>query len=487
MELREYQKRSIREIFDAWNPQKENLKRILFQMPTGTGKTTVFSQIVKKAFEKNKKVLLVAHRAELVEQIVNRLSEFEIDAGIISANFPANENLDIQVASIQTLTRRSKPDAEIVIIDECHHAKAATYQTLWEIYPHAWFLGVTATPWRLSGDGFTGQFDKLICLENLSYYFENNYLVKVKHLVSGIPDLSKVPKRMKDYDLKILNNVMMENKLMANLIESYKQHVMGKRMIVFAVDVAHSLEITHRYKQHGIPAAHLDANTPKEVRRNTLEKFKKGEILVISNVEIISEGFDVPACDAVQLARPTKSLALYLQQVGRCMRTAPGKEYGYVLDNAGLWLEHGLSFIDRNWQLGSWKPPKKGKFQNGEIQREVVGIDENGVFQDIKLLEEAEGLELINLTEEIEDCLVFHAYLNSAIMKGNQVSSAIMRFSEYLFEKRKYLSPYHEAYGHKIITMNHLDYKKGFWFFQRERIKKALDNNMDFLEYNYPS
>lgn len=483
MELRDYQKRSIREIFDAWNPQKENLKRILFQMPTGTGKTTVFSQIVKKAVEKNKKVLLVAHRAELVEQIVIRLSEFEIEAGIISANFAPNENLDIQVASIQTLTRRSKPEAEIVIIDECHHAKAATYKTLWEIYPNAWFLGVTATPWRLSGDGFTEQFDKLICLENLSYYFENNYLVKVKHLVSGIPDLSKVPKRMKDYDLKILNNVMMENKLMANLIESYKQHALGKRMIVFAVDVAHSLEITCRYNQEGIPAAHLDANTPKETRKNILDKFRNGKILIISNVEIISEGFDVPACDAVQLARPTKSLALYLQQVGRCMRNSPGKEFGYVLDNAGLWLEHGLSFIDRNWQLGPWKPPKKRKSKNGETQREVVGVDENGVFQDIKLPEEAEGLELINLTAEIEDCLVFHTYLNSAIMKGNQVSSAIIRFSEYLFDKKKYLSQYHESYGHKIITMNHLDYKKGFWYFQRERIKKAIDNNFDYLEY----
>ena len=483
MELREYQKRSIREIFDAWNPQKENLKRILFQMPTGTGKTTVFSQIVKKAVEKNKKVLLVAHRAELVEQIVNRLSEFKIEAGIISANFAPNEALDIQVASIQTLNRRCKPEAEIIIIDECHHAKAATYQTLWGIYPDSWFLGVTATPWRLSGDGFTEQFDKLICLENLSYYFDNNYLVKIKHMVSGIPDLSKVPKRMKDYDLKILNNVMMENKLMANLVESYKQHALGKRMIVFAVDVAHSMEITYRYNQEGIPAEHLDANTPKEKRKNILDKFRKGEILIISNVEIISEGFDVPSCDAVQLARPTKSLALYLQQVGRCMRTAPGKEIGLVLDNAGLWLEHGLSFIDRNWQLGPWKPPKKSKSKNGEIKRDIVGLDEDGVYQEIKLPQEAERLELINLTEEIEDCLVFHAFLNQCIAKGNLVSSAIIKFSEYLFEKRKFLSNYHEAYGHKIITMNHLDYKRGFWFHQSNRLKKAIENNFDFLEY----
>ncbi|MDR1459852.1 MAG: DEAD/DEAH box helicase, partial [Bacteroidales bacterium] len=344
--LRPYQRDGIKKIFEAWSPEKSNLKNVLFQMPTGTGKTTVFSEIVRKATLKSKKVLIVVHRIELVEQIVDRLAQFNVDAGIISGKLIPNPECDVQVATIQTLSRRTYPPADIVIIDECHHSKASTYKTLWDVYPQARFLGVTATPARINGDGFEDLFEVLIPLGKLSFFFENGYLVRIKHLVGSIPDLSKVKQRMKDYDIEMLRNVMLDNSIMANLIESYHKFANGKKTIVFAVDVKHSKEIVHRYQDAGIPAAHVDANTPKKERVDILNKFKAGEILVLSNVDIVSEGFDVPDCEAVQLARPTKSLVLYLQQVGRCMRPAQGKEYGLVLDNAGLWLEHGLSYVD---------------------------------------------------------------------------------------------------------------------------------------------
>lgn len=154
IKLRPYQIQGIRDIFDAWNPATKDLMNVLFQMPTGTGKTTVFSEIVRRARLKNKTILIVVHRKELVEQIVDRLSNFEIEAGIISGQFKPDTEKEVQVATIQSLSNRQYPAADIIIIDECHHAKAATYKKLWEIYPKARFWGVTATPIRMSGEGF---------------------------------------------------------------------------------------------------------------------------------------------------------------------------------------------------------------------------------------------------------------------------------------------------------------------------------------------
>jgi superfamily II DNA or RNA helicase len=183
--LREYQTEGINKIFEAWDPSRLNLKNVLFQMPTGTGKTTVFSQIVLKAHRKNKNVLIVVHRTELVEQIAERLIDFGVSVGIISAGNKPLPEKEVQVATIQTLSRREYPLADIVIIDECHHSKADTYKKLWDIYPDARFLGVTATPVRLNGEGFSDLFDILIPLGKLSYFIENEYLVKIKHLVCG--------------------------------------------------------------------------------------------------------------------------------------------------------------------------------------------------------------------------------------------------------------------------------------------------------------
>ena len=347
VELRPYQTNGIRDIFDAWNPFTQNLMNVLFQMPTGTGKTTVFSEIVRRARLKEKKVLIVVHRKELVEQIVERLSYFDVEAGIISGTMPPDATKEVQVATIQSLSKREYPVADIVIIDECHHAKACTYKKLWDIYPKARFLGVTATPIRMSGEGFSDLFDTLINSGQLSYFVEHGYLVKIKHFVGVTPDLSSIKVKMNDYAQDELGELMQDKELMADLVESYHKRAEGKKMIVFAVNIEHSQQIVEEYCREGIAAEHIDANTPKKEREQILKRFRKGETLVLSNVDIVSEGFDVPDCEAVQLARPTKSLALFLQQVGRCMRPSPGKEEGLVLDNAGLWLEHGFCQQDR--------------------------------------------------------------------------------------------------------------------------------------------
>ncbi len=328
-------------------------------MPTGTGKTVLFSEIVRKGHEQQKKILIVAHRKELIEQIEGKLKNYGVEAGIIMAGVKPDYSKIVQVASIQTLSRRDHPEANLIIIDECHHAKADSYKQLWSIYPNAKFLGVTATPIRLSGEGFNDLFDVLVPSMSVSEFVRQGHLSNVKHLVCSHPNLKDVKKQRGDYVTEMLKNVMLDEGLMGNLIESYRKKAWGKSTIVFAVDVEHSQSIVERYKSAGIAAEHIDANTPKVDRNNILAAFKRKEINVVSNVEIITEGFDFPECEVVQLARPTKSLSLYLQMVGRVMRVAKGKEHGFVLDNAGLWLEHGLSTIDREWSLEGVRKRKK--------------------------------------------------------------------------------------------------------------------------------
>lgn len=333
-------------------------------MPTGTGKTVLFSQIVKLGFDNNRRILIVVHRKELVEQITEKLTARNVPVGHIVAGMKADYTQTVQVASIQTLSRREHPEANLIIIDECHHAKAETYKKLWNIYPGAKFLGVTATPVRLSGEGFDDLFDELIVSMPTQKFIEQGYLCPVTHLVCSNPNLSAVNQKQGDYVTKMLSGVMMDNSIMSDLIESYKEKSLGKTAIIFAVDVEHSQSIVKRYNEENISAAHIDATTPKSERASILNDFKAGKIKVVSNVEIITEGFDFPECEVVQLARPSKSLSLYLQMVGRVMRPSKNKKEGIILDNAGLWLEHGLSIVDRDWTLQSTK--RKIKMTTGK-------------------------------------------------------------------------------------------------------------------------
>lgn len=461
IELRPYQINGIRDIFDAWNPQTQNLMNVLFQMPTGTGKTTVFSDIVRRACFKDKKVLIVVHRKELVEQIVERLSSFGVKAGVISGTVQADAAREVQVATIQTLSKREYPVADIVIIDECHHAKASTYKKLWDIYPEARFLGVTATPVRMNGEGFSDLFDILINSGQLSYFVEHGYLVKIKHFVGVTPDLSSIKMKMNDYALDELGELMQDEELMADLVDSYHKKAEGKKMIVFAVNIEHSRQIVEEYRRAGISAEHIDANTPKKERERILKRFKEGKILILSNVDIVSEGFDVPDCEAVQLARPTKSLALYLQQVGRCMRPSPGKAEGLVLDNAGLWLEHGFCQQDRSWTLEG----KKKRKRRESIEPVVVAIDQEGVIREAHIPQQVEGMELMELTQEAEDLLVFESFLSFALDKGHKPYSAYLRFEEqYLSKNNQKLNLIHLKYIQNRISKLFGSPNQGTWY-----------------------
>jgi DNA repair protein RadD len=466
--LRPYQNEGIQKIFNSW---RSGVRSVLFQMPTGTGKTVLFSEIVRRGYKADKKILIVVHRKELVDQITDKLRSVDVDLGEIIAGKNADYSKIIQVASIQTLSRRQHPDANLIIIDECHHSKAETYKKLWEIYPQAKFLGVTATPTRLSGDGFNDLFDELIESPPVSFFIENKFLVPIKQLVCSHPNLADVKKRQGDYVPAQLSSIMLNAGLMSNLIESYINHARGKSTIVFAVDVEHSTSIAERYNEAGVKAAHIDASTTKTERDSILSQFKQKKIQVVSNVEIITEGFDFPECEAVQLARPTKSLALYLQMVGRVMRPAKGKEVGYVLDNAGLWLEHGLATIDRTWSLTSAK--KKANTNSGEI-----AMDEDGAVREVNRYRphEVEGLELIQLTVELERLLSFEHYLRDAKSNNYKMLYAYNKYLELLKLQKAQVSSYELDYIKKRFSKSKKDFtpdkhcNSGFWFHEEKRL-----------------
>lgn len=441
-------------------------------MPTGTGKTVLFSEIVRRGFKAERKILIVVHRRELVDQIKARLKSIEVDTGLIVAGIDSDYTKKIQVASIQTLSRREHPEANLIIIDECHHSKADTYKKLWEIYADAKFLGVTATPVRLSGEGFDDLFDELVASPPVSYFIQNKFLVPLKQLGCAHPDLSSVKKRQGEYITSQLSNVMLGNGLMSNLVESYQKYALNKSTIVFAVDVEHSKSIVERFRQAGISAEHIDATTPKNERDSILNQFKSKQIKIVSNVEIITEGFDFPECEAVQLARPTKSLALYLQMVGRVMRPAIGKTEGLVLDNAGLWREHGLAIIDRTWSLEGRK--KKG---HDFPDYHEIAIDEDGAVREVNRSwpQEIEGLELVPLTEELDRLLAFEMFFQEAKSHGYKMLYAYNRYLEALKDQQVKITLFEFDYIKKRFSKSKKDFppekrcSDGYWFYEARK------------------
>jgi superfamily II DNA or RNA helicase len=411
--LRPYQAQGELEIFDAWRAKK---KSIMFQLVTGGGKTVLFVNIIKKFIAAGKRVVLVAHREELIKQAWDTLYRGEIMAGIIKSGTPENYHLPCQVASIQTICRRTRlPKADLVIFDEAHHSQDDNSygDVLLKHWPYARVLGVTATPYRLGGKGFTSLFDTLVQGPSFKRIVEMGYLVPFRYLVAYNPDLSKAKVQRGDYVADDTERAMQ----LAPIVESYLEHCKGMSGICFAINIGHSNRIVRQYIEAGIPAAHVDANTDINVRRKMFQDLKEKKILVLVNVGIATEGTDIPNIDFVQLARPTKSLSLYLQMVGRVTRplweairhgstdeerraliASSSKPSGIVLDNAGLYLDHGLPDTEFNWSRHFVGETKRDKSKPDTIEIiEFVAEDADGETIVTRLPEEVKGLKLIEV------------------------------------------------------------------------------------------
>ena len=364
--LRDYQQEAKEKIFSQW----DSVNNVLYQMPTGTGKTRLFTSIIRDITlaslqeHVRKSVLIIAHRVELIAQIHESLNKYRIPHGIIAGAFKDRRDLmlPVQVASIQTITHPSNRlfanafHTDFIIIDEAHHATAQSYTKLWNYYPESKKLGVTATPWRMDGRGFRGNFDALILSMPIKEFLEKGWLAPYKYY--SVPFDSRIRSEIDsikefgidgDYKTSALEQVVDTGHIRAQLLDSYFEFVKGKKGIIYSISRKHSKHICQQFLNAGIRIADIDSETPDNLRKKLVQDFKNGELDIIVNVDIFSEGFDCPDLEFVQLARPTRSLVKYIQQVGRGLRKNGDKQC-LILDNVGMYGRFGLPDDDRPWE-----------------------------------------------------------------------------------------------------------------------------------------
>ncbi len=410
--LHPYQQKAKSDIFKAW----DEVNHVMLQMPTGTGKTYLFSSIIHdinvwsmKTHTPNK-MLVIAHRKELIDQIDKSLDTFHVAHSVLAGpKEQRNLSNPVIVSSIQTITHKANSgDVErlrsrihFVIIDEAHHSMADSYRKLWKMFPDARFLGVTATPWRMNHSGFSRIFDRLILTQSVKNFIAQGYLSSYNYyslkpnssIQYTIDHIHKFDK-WGDYDEHALIDTMDIGHIRAQLVESYKKHAWGKKGIIYSINKQHSYNICRDFRKVGVRIVDIDDQTKDSLRKQYVNDFKEGEIDIIVNVNIFSEGFDCPDIEFIQLARPTRSLTMYLQQVGRGLRTTEGKTKCIILDNVGMYSRFGLPDANRHWMahfLGHEfdESPKKGIFGNyGDYYYQEPDLTEGN--EDMLLIQETD-------------------------------------------------------------------------------------------------
>jgi DNA repair protein RadD len=342
---------------------RDGARRIVMVAPTGAGKATLAAQIILESVDAGQRALFLAHRRELIVQAYERILRMgvpESQAGILMGGDPRRRpGAPVQVASVDTLRHRAKPEAHLVILDECHRALANTNREIASYYPAALHLGFTATPYRADGKGLRDAYDELLVVASPRELMALGFLVEPRVFTvphSKLPDLSSVKVKRGDYDSKALAEAVDRAGLVGNIVEHWLEHASDLRTVVFAASIEHSKHVAERFREAGIAAEHLDGTMSMEDRDAILGRLERGETRVVSNVNVLTEGWDQPSVKCAILARPTKSTGLYLQEAGRILRPWDDTR-AIILDHAGCAVEHGLPQDDREFSLDP--PPKK--------------------------------------------------------------------------------------------------------------------------------
>ena len=360
-------------LFDYQEDMKERIEKalrlhrsVMAQMPTGTGKTYLLTAVIDSFVSNNpkEKVWIVAHRRELVSQIDETVRKFHS----YSASNTSSLLSSVKAMSIQWLMRHYDEIEEVpgmIVIDEAHHALAKTYKEMWKRFPKAKFLGLTATPCRLNGKGFTDLFDVLVQSWDVPEFISKGRLatydfvsIKSDGVTQRLIDSLQKRGADGDYQNKEMDMLLNKKPSIERLYRSLEEYGKDRKGIVYAINISHAQKITKLYQEHGVKAIAIDSKTPAAERQQDIEAFKKGDIQVLVNVDIFSEGFDCPDVEFVQLARPTLSLAKYLQMVGRGLRVAKGKKNCVIIDNVGLYRVFGLPS-----QVWNWKATFEGRLR----------------------------------------------------------------------------------------------------------------------------
>lgn len=347
MPLRYYQSEGIEQLRALMAQGK---RRIIRQLPTGGGKTMEIKTICESAAARGKRVCLMAHRQELLEQISRAI---DVPHGWIKANKPMASSHAVQVASVQTLARRKERYGfDLLIIDEAHRSKASQYNAIIEHYKNAYVLGFTATPIRLDGRGFDDVFEDIVLGPSVAQLVADGYLKPaVYYGPPEKPQLSGIKKTAGDYNNPQLASVMNQSKITGNAIEHYAKHAAGIPAILFGVNRVHIQAAAEMFNAAGFRFVAVDGTMDRKIIKRALDDLAARRIDGICSCELISEGVDIPAVSAGIMLRPTQSLSLWLQQVGRCLRPAEGFDKAIILDHAGNTLRHGFAHDERVWTL----------------------------------------------------------------------------------------------------------------------------------------
>lgn len=359
MELRDYQERMLEE---TRAHIRAGRKRILLVLPTGGGKTVISAFMAKGIAERRKSVWFNCHRDFLVEQTRRTYENVGLATGLIVAGMKSVTNSPVQVCSVQTLVRRLAaiplPDPDVCIWDEAHHAVAGSWDKIISHFPNAIHIGVTATPERLDGRGLDSHFDVMVLGPTVKELMKRGALSPFRAWsVPPHADLKNLKKRGGDFKVEEMAALLDQPDIVGDLVDHWKKHANGLRSVYFGITVEHSKHIAEAFNAAGIPARHLDADSSPEDRSAAARDLATGALSVLTNCYLFGEGYDLSAqagmdvtVDCVGLARPTASLTLYLQQVGRGLRPRLGK-CAVILDHAGNILRHGLPDADRSWSL----------------------------------------------------------------------------------------------------------------------------------------
>ena len=456
-------------LFDYQEDMKSRIEKalrlhqsVMAQMPTGTGKTYLLTAVIDSFVSNNpmEKVWIVAHRRELVSQIDETVRKFH-------SYFASNTSSllsSVKAMSIQWLTRHYDEIEEepgMIVIDEAHHALAKTYKEMWKRFPKAKFLGLTATPCRLNGKGFTDLFDVLVQSWGIPEFISKGRLatydfvsIKSDGVTQRLIDSLQKRGADGDYQNKEMDMLLNKKPSIERLYRSLEEYGKDRKGIVYAINISHAQKITKLYQEHGVKAIAIDSKTPATERQQDIEAFKKGDIQVLVNVDIFSEGFDCPDVEFVQLARPTLSLAKYLQMVGRGLRVAKGKKNCVILDNVGLYRVFGLPSQVWNWNAMFEGKQKVGKKKETPKEREFFLMNE--VQDGIQIHPDSEMMMVMS-HEELLQTIQYREFVDSkgefAIIKlPDGKMTVVNRQGEQVLEPGDY-------YDMKLLNGNILFYR----------------------------
>ncbi len=333
-------------------------KGVLIQSPPGSGKSVVIAEIARLTTDKGNRVMFLVHRKELVEQITE--------------TFKANE-VDLDLCTIMTVTKVANrlellPKPSLIITDETHHSRAKTYRNIYDYYSDVPRLGFTATPWRMNGKGFEDIYSEMVEGKSVKWLIENNRLAPYEYYSIPEADIGKLQKSSTgDYTNKSIEKAL-KSTIFGDVVENYVKVASGQKTILYAHSIEYSQKFADEFKGAGIKAVHVDSKTPSTERDEIMNDFRSGKIKVLCNVDLISEGFDVPDCTCVIMVRPTDSLVLYLQQSMRCMRYQQNKT-ATIIDHVANYTRHFLPDTDRTWNLKGFEKKRKKQQRN---ENEIV-------------------------------------------------------------------------------------------------------------------